>query len=171
MGRRQINAEELNALFTLIGKGIWHLQYLEDALHTYLTIKRDIKIRGSMPAEQADSILAKHRTRTLGASLRLAREAQVLSPSLQGRLDHFKEERDWLVHRCLHQHHQDLHVNDKRYELLRRIELFSKEAMAIHKLIAKEVEDYVVAQDVSRKLIYRNAEENITKLKGKKPKQ
>lgn len=169
MGRHQINAEELHVLFTLIGKGIWHLQNVEDALHTYITVKRDIKIRGSMSSEQAEAILLKHRTRPLGISSKISREAKVLSPSLQERLDHFKEERDWLVHRCVHEHREDLYGNDKRYELIRRMERFSEEAKAIQKLIAKELEDYVVAQDVSRELIYHIAEENITKLEGKKP--
>jgi hypothetical protein len=168
MGRRQINAEELNVLFTLIGEGIWHLQYLEDALHTYITVKRDVKVRGSMPPEQAEAILKKHRARTLGVSSRISREAQILSPSLQEMLDNFKEERDWLVHRCVHQHREDLYINDKRNELIRRIKRFSEEAKKIQKLIAKELEDYVVAQDVSRELINRTGYENINKLKGKK---
>lgn len=169
MRRRQINAEELQALFTLIGEGIWYLQNVEDVLHTYITVKRDVKVRGSMPPEQAEAILAKHRTKTLGVSLKISREAQVLSPSLQKRLDNFKEERDWLVHRSVHQHREDLYVDDKRYDLIRRIGRFSEEARSIQKAIQKELEDYVVAQGVSPEWIFRYAQEKIDKLKGKKP--
>jgi len=169
MERRQINAEELNVLFTLIGSGIWHLQNVEDALHTYITIKRDVKVRGAMAAEQVEAILLKHRTRTLGISAKISREAQVLSPSLQERLEAFKEERDWLVHRCVHQHREDLYMDEKRNELMRRMEGFTEEARTIQKLIAKELEDYVVSQGASRDWIYRHAEDQINKLSGKKP--
>jgi len=169
MERRQINAEELNVLFKVIGAGIWHLQNVEDALHTYITVKRDVKTRGAMAAEEAEAILLKHRTRTLGVSTKISRDALVLSPSLQERLERFKEERDWLVHRCVNQHRADLYENKKRYELIRRIESFTEEARAIQKLIGKELEDYVVAQGVNRDWIHRYAENQINKLKGTRP--
>ena len=34
MVRRQINAEELQKLYALIGESIWHLQNVEDAWNT-----------------------------------------------------------------------------------------------------------------------------------------
>lgn len=169
MVRRQINAEELHELYALIGEGIWHLQNVEDALHTYLTIKQNVKIRGSMPPAQAEAILSKHRTNTLGTSLKISRDGQILGSSLQDRLDAFKEERDWLVHRSVHQCREDLYVDDKRFALMRRIQMFSEEAMTLQKLIAKELEDYVVAQGVSREWVYHYAQGRINKLKGEEP--
>lgn len=166
MVRRQINAEELQKLYASIGEGIWHLQNVEDTLHTYITIKRDIKVRGSMPPEKAEAILMKHRKNTLGTSLRISREAKILSPSLQERLDNFKEERDWLVHRSVHQYREDLYVDDKRFALMRRIQGFSEEATILQKLIAKELEDFVVAQGVSREWIFGEAQQKINKLEG-----
>jgi hypothetical protein len=75
MNRRQINEKELQVLYSSIGKGIWHLQNLEDALHTCITVKRDIRVRGSVPPEKAEAILLRHRGNTLGKSLKIAREA------------------------------------------------------------------------------------------------
>lgn len=40
--RRDINNEELDALFSLIGQSIWYLQNVEDALNTCITIKGEI---------------------------------------------------------------------------------------------------------------------------------
>jgi hypothetical protein len=94
MGRRQVNAEELNTLFNLIGQGIWYLQMMEDALHTTITVKHDVKTPGAIPQNEAKSLLAQHRRKTLGQSL-------ILSPNLQKSLEEFKEERDWLVHRSV----------------------------------------------------------------------
>jgi hypothetical protein len=166
MNRRQINEEELQVLYSSIGRGIWHLQNLEDALHTCIAVKRDIKARGSVPPDKAEAILLRHRGNTLGKSLKIALEAKVLSPELQKRLDTFKEERDWLVHRSVYQNRQDLYVEDKRFALILRIQQFSEEALVLQKLIAKELEDFVVSQGVSREQIMRLAEENLRKLKG-----
>src|ERR1700693_2978900 len=102
--RRQINSEELDTLYSLIGQGIWQLQDVEDVLNTTITIKRDVKVRGSVTFEQAEAILLKHRKNTLGISLKIARESEIFSPTLQKRLDIFKKERDWLVHNCVHEH-------------------------------------------------------------------
>ncbi len=120
-------------------------------------------MRGSVPPEKAEEILLKHRSRTLGRSLGIARKAQVLNPSLQKRLEIFKEERDWLVHRSVYQNRQDLYVEDKWFALITRIHKFSEEALALQKLIAKELEDFVVAQGVSRDQIINMAEKNLKK--------
>jgi len=167
--RRQINAEELHNLFASIGESIWHIQNLEDALHTCITIKRDIKQRGAMPSEQAEAILREHRKNTLGKSLRISREAQVLSIELQSRLDKFKDERDWLVHRSVHQNREDLYVDKERYTLIARIQILSREAITLQKLVAKELEEFVVAQGVSREWVENQARHAIAKLKGEKP--
>jgi hypothetical protein len=166
MNRRQINEEELQILYSSIGKGIWHLQNLEDTLHKCITVKRDIKVRGSILPEKAEAILLGHRANTLGKSLKIAREAQLFNPELQKRLDTLKEERDWLVHRCVYQNRQDLYVEDKRLALILRIQAFSEEAMLLQKLIAKEMEDFVVSQGVDRQQIMSLAQENLRKLKG-----
>lgn len=166
MNRRQINEGELQVLYSSIGRGIWHLQDLEDALHTCITVKHDIKVRGSVPPGKAEAILLKNRSYTLGKSLNIAREKHILNTSLQERLDTFKEERDWLVHRSVYQNSQDLYVEDTRLALIVRIQMFCEEALLLQKLIARELEDFVVAQGVSRKHIMDIAEENLRKLKG-----
>lgn len=166
MTRRQINDDELNILYALIGKGIWHLQNLEDALHTYITIKRDIKVRGSIPLEKAMELLEKNRGKVLGASIKDAKEEQIFSPLLQERLEKFKEERNWLVHRSVHQNGDDLYVDELRYALMERIEAFSDEAIELQKLISKESEDFFVSQGVSKKWIEQQAAQEIKALKG-----
>lgn len=166
MTRRQISAEELHLLYALIGKAIWHLQHVEDALSTCITVKRDIKIRGAKPAAEAESILARHRSNTLGTSLRMAREASVLSRPLQERLEKFKEERDWLVHRSLHQNGEDLYEDERRYPLLDRIEAFSGEALMLQRLVAAELEEFVVSQGVNRQWIESYVAQQRKKLRG-----
>jgi hypothetical protein len=166
MNRRQINNEELTALFGLIGKGIWHLQNLEDALQTYITIKVEIKEVGVMNSEQAEELLKKHRANTLGTSLKIAKNNNVLRGELVKRLELFKEERDWLIHRSVHQNGKDLYLNDKRNELMERIERFSEEALALQTAVAQEFEDFSLSKGLSRKWIYDKATRDIARLKG-----
>jgi len=166
MNRRQINNEELTNLFYLIGKGIWYLQNLEDALQTYITIKVEIKEVGVMNAEQAEELLKKHRANTLGTSLKIAKDNNVLSEKLVKRLEVFKKERDWLVHRSVHQNGKDLYLNDKRYELMERIERFSEEALALQTAVAQEFEDFSVSKGVSSKWIHDKATHDLGRLKG-----
>jgi hypothetical protein len=166
MGRRRIEFDELNALYMLTGKGIWHLQFIEDALSTCITVKQGIKVRGAMPKAQAEAILATHRSHTLGVSLSIARKGQVLSESLQDRLEKFKKERDWLVHRSLYQNGDDLYIDEKRDLLLKRLRAFSEEAMILQRLIAAELENFVVAQGISREWIESDAARRIKALRG-----
>lgn len=166
MARRQINAEELHILFTLIGQSIWYLQMMEDALHTTITVKRDVRTPGAIPENEANSLLAQHRSKTLGHSLKISRQAQIFHPDLQKRLESFKEERDWLVHRSVNQNGDDLYLDEKRVDLIERITAFSEEARTLQKLIERELEDFVVSHGLNRESIHQVASETIRKLKG-----
>lgn len=165
--RRQINDSELDVLFSLIGQSIWYLQNVEDALNTCITIKGEIKKIGTISEEEAENILTKHRRNTLGTSLRIAKEKNILSKNLLAVLYEFREERDWLVHRSVHQNGDDLYQDSKRYALILRIRKFTDDALVLQNLISKELEDFVVAQGVSKEWIYNHANETISKKRGK----
>jgi hypothetical protein len=64
--RREINSQELNIFFKLIGQGIWYLQNVENALQTCLTIKVEIKEIGSVSEEEGYKLLRKHQKNTFG---------------------------------------------------------------------------------------------------------
>lgn len=164
--RRQINADELLAFFRLIGSGIWYLQHVEDALSTYITVKTEIKERGGASAENAKLLLSKHRKNTLGTSIKLAKERQVLHPELLAMLEAFKRERDWLVHRSLHENGSDLYLNSDRHLLLERLNKFSEDAKKLQRLIAEELEDFVASKGVSRKWIHQQAISDVNRDMG-----
>jgi hypothetical protein len=166
MSRHQINADDLHTLYVLIGKAIWLLQHVEDALSTAITIKHEIKTRGSMSAAQAEAILAKHRGNTLGTSLRISWETGLFAAQLQGRLDKFREERDWLVHRSVHQNGADLYEDDKRLKVMCRIEAFSEEALALQKAVESDLEQFGEAQGLKKEWVLAHAQQQIKKLRG-----
>jgi len=121
MNRRRINDEELAILFNLIGQGIWYLQYMEDALHTFITLKVDIKKIGSVNEKEGEKYLSKRRSNTLGVSLKVAKENHILSKELETRLELFLGERNWLVHRSVNQNGDDLYLDFTRNKLIARL--------------------------------------------------
>jgi len=165
-GRRQINEDELGLFFSLIGQGIWYLQHVENALVTCLTVKGELKKPGSIEKDEAERILSKHRKNTLGTSIRIAEKKGVLSPELMNALRKFKNERDWLVHRSMAENGDDLYTDAGREGVLMRLYAFSEEAQALQRLVAKELEDYVVANGVSRQWIHRRAMQDIQTKQG-----
>lgn len=88
--RRQINSEESQAIYTLIGNGVWQLRNVEDALDVFITLKSEVKTRGAMPLEKAIEILANDRRNTPGTSLKVSKKARVLSSELQHRLEQLR---------------------------------------------------------------------------------
>lgn len=166
--RRQINSEELQVFFILIGESIWFLLNVEEALNNYIVLKKDVKVPGAVPFDQAEALLTKQRKNTFGKSLKIAREAQILSEELQQRLDSFKDERNWLVHHLMHKHHEDLYLDETRSALMNRLSAFSDEAQILHRLVETEMENFVVAHGIDRKKITKDAGEYIKRLKGEK---
>ena len=164
--RRGMNEDELPVFFSLIGQGIWYLQHVENALNTFLTVKGDIKEIRSVSEDEGEKILSKHRRNTLGTSMRIAKEKDVLSKELVSALNTFKEERDWLVHRSMNENGDDLYLNKDRQALFERLDDFAEQARILQKMIAKELEDYVVGKGVSREWIHRRAIRDINRKKG-----
>ncbi|MEI6030983.1 MAG: hypothetical protein WCQ20_07440 [Synechococcaceae cyanobacterium ELA739] len=164
--RQQINADELQVFFGLIGSGIWYLQHVEDALSTYITVKAEIKKRGGTSADNAKFLLSKHRRNTLGSSIRFAEDRHVLNPELLTMVKAFKLERDWLVHRSLHENGDDLYLDSDRYKLLERLAKFSEDAKRLQRVIAEELEDFVVSKGVSREWIHQKTMSDVNRDKS-----
>lgn len=117
-----IGPSELRQFYSKVGECIWHLQHVENALATCLALKLDLKDSQSVNREDADRHLAKHLRNTLGTSIRIASEKQVLGKELMAALAELKEERDWLVHRSMNENGDDLYSSNARSNLLDRLE-------------------------------------------------
>ena len=118
---RQVNSEELERLYCSLGRGVWHLQYVEDALSTLITIKHEVKTPGRIPEVEARALLQRHRRNTLGTSLKIVQAENLLPLQLQEDLGRFKEERDWLVHRSQNSHGDLLYTDAGRSETFARL--------------------------------------------------
>lgn len=161
---RQINPDELNDLYCLMGKCIWYVQYVEDALHTLLALKVEIKVAGVVAEKQANELLAKHRRSTLGTALRIAKEHNVLPASLFNRLTKLKEERDWLVHRSQNQDGRNLYTEPGRMDVLERLESLYEETIFLQSEIAEQVHSFVLSCGIKKEQIEEIANQKIAEL-------
>jgi hypothetical protein len=88
-----------------------------------------------------------------------------VSPALQSRLETFKAERDWLVHR-LQQSRKDLYEDNARSKLLHRIDTFSDEALTLQTAVTAEMQEFVVSLGASAESIEARARKEIADFRG-----
>lgn len=164
--RRQISADELATLYHDIGACIWQMQYLEDVLHTFLTMKVELKEPGKVPAEEAMALLAKHRRATLGTSIRTAETNNALPQELVHQLRLLKEERDWLVHRSMHQDGENLYTDSGRNAIFTRLSVLQDEISHLKAEIMNQVESFCSGHGLSSAQASSLAAKQITALRG-----
>lgn len=99
---RPANSDEVN-LYSLIGEALCTIQFLEDALNHSIILKNDVKKPYSVPLKKANELLDGYRTYTLGRAVKLAKKKGLYHESLQHELELFLLERNWLVHKSMHQ--------------------------------------------------------------------
>ncbi|QBB71141.1 hypothetical protein ELE36_12690 [Pseudolysobacter antarcticus] len=164
--RRQISPDELDSLYCSIGKCVWHLQYVEDALQTLLTLKVDIKAPGGVTEAEAKELLAKHRRATLGTSLRTAEKHNALPMEVMSRLSQFKEERDWLVHKSVNKDGEGLYTSEGRSAIFGRLNAFVDEAMSLQRALGLEVATFIESHGLSVAKVDELGRQKIARLKG-----
>lgn len=142
-------------LFACMGQALFILQVLEDALSHYIALRKDMDLSKKTPIEEANEYLDKYRSLTLGQALGLVRTQKLLSPSLLLELGNLKEERDWLVHKCMHENLKGklCNISHCKESLIYRIRLISSEATRLNGEINIAFLDYAESQgiDISNK--------------------
>lgn len=164
--RRQISSEELERLYSSIGRGVWHLQYVEDALNTLITIKHEVKTPGRVPEAEARALLEKHRRNTLGTSLRVVRTESLVPPKLLEDLGRFKDERDWLVHRSQNSNGDLLYTNAGRAETFARLDAFTEEARRLQIAVLQDISAFLAAAGLDVAAAESMALKSVGRLRG-----
>ncbi|MCB1563299.1 MAG: hypothetical protein KDJ75_06975 [Alphaproteobacteria bacterium] len=91
-------------LYTLLGKAVWTIQHLEDALNRVIIIKNP----EANTKTKADEILKSYRKLPLGRAIERAEKEQTFDDGLQERLKDFLQERNWLIHHCMYESADDV---------------------------------------------------------------
>lgn len=160
--KRQINAQELQALYGSMGEAVWHIQYLEHTLVHYLVI-RDHKHNPATEAEVYDRLERKQKS-LLGQLFQEARRLGIIPPSLQPRFEKLIGERNWLVHRSRHECGSHLYDDELRNEMIIRISMIVEEAVGIQKIIFAELGNYMSSQGFDVKQAEQMGREELRRL-------
>lgn len=164
--RRRISPDELSYFYHRIGKAVWHLQYVEEALGYLYIVKGVIVEPHSMSEEDAEQKLRKTQTNTLGSLLTAIEKRNLIKDSLLTDLKDFNKVRRWLIHKSIIESGDDLYTDSGRKRTFDRIEKFIKEAVRLQKQVSSETTNYCVSKGISESWINFKAETDIRKLRG-----
>jgi hypothetical protein len=125
--------QQASVLYTLLGRAVWSIQHLEDALNAAIAIKDPKAINRT----EADKIRNSNRELPLGRAIGRAEKEKTFDQEFQKKLKDFLKQRNWLIHRCMHESVDDAGaiLNERQlFTKIRDIELLAvslKEAIEI----------------------------------------
>lgn len=114
--------KQATTLYVLLGSAVWSIQHLEDALNTAIAIKNP---KATNRAE-GDKIRNSNRELPLGKAIGRAEKEKTFDQAFQEKLKRFLAERNWLIHRCMHESVDDVGMvvdEDKLFSRIKNIEL------------------------------------------------
>lgn len=135
-------SQDITSLYCLIGEAVCMIQHLEGALSVSITLKKDIQSPGRISKKNADDFLQENLSFTLGKAIKLSKKNGLYSDILYNELDSFLDERNWLVHKFLQQHLDDIHVISKRDRLFHRIKTISNNAKMLKEIIEADLIEF-----------------------------
>jgi len=156
-----MTADELAKFYGLIGGAIWHMQYLEDALVNFLSLKllHERRCAGdNLTLEAAQALVSEKRQLTFGPLLESCASRKVIPLEHKHRFDAFKHERHWLVHRCMVETDEERYNELDRNKLVSRIDTIREEAIHLKKLVVADLEAWCSAHGVDIVAAQRVAE-------------
>jgi hypothetical protein len=164
--RRRISDDELSYLYHRLGKAVWHLQYVEEALGYLYIIKGVIVEPYSISEEDAKQKLTKIQTGTFGSLLKASEKKNLIKDPLLTDLKNLNNVRRWLIHKSLIESGDDLYTDKGRKPTFDRIQQFIKEAIRLQKQVSSETISYCVSKGISEAWINAKAGHDIRKLRG-----
>jgi hypothetical protein len=114
-------------LYCFMGEALHKIQVVEQALSHSITLK----MNSAETKERADEFLKQKLSYTLGKAIKVAIKENLYSTSLQEELNHFLEQRNWLVHKAMPESQNDLNTDNKKEELFKKIKSISDKAEGI----------------------------------------
>ncbi len=131
---KQASQQELS-LYCLVGQSVCAVQHVEDALsHSIVIKKTKPRLR-----KEADKLLEKHRSYTLGQAIKIAKQECLYPELLQQELNEFLSERNWLIHKSIAQGRDEWDLNISREKLMIRIKAITIQAQKLQQLIEEDL--------------------------------
>jgi hypothetical protein len=155
---------DVQELFRLVGKSVWMLQHLENAVASFtamIILQKERDKSKKITEEYAHNVLKKQKDLTLGRMIANAKSARSIPPELNNRFDIFLIERNWLIHNCIKTDYLSLRSDKKKALLFERIHDFAEEAMVLAKEIHNLHTEWFLDYGYDYNLVLQNAEKLI----------
>jgi len=156
------NQDEIT-LYCFVGEALWKIQVVEQALSHSITLK----MNPAETKERADEFLKQHQRYTLGTAIKVAIKEKLYDSSLQDELNAFLEQRNWLVHKAMHESQHGLNWEDKKEELFQKIKSISERAESIQREIEYDMINFCSSKgkDMSKILAALKLQEQGVRIK------
>lgn len=152
--------KDVMALYILVGEAICKIQILEDALNHSIILKNDVKTQHRISRQEADLLLEKNRSLTLGQIIKYVKESELYSVTLLTDLSVFLEERNWLVHKCMPYNIDDFEKGVGKDILFRRINAIAKRAEIIRREVETDLIEYSESKGMDMSRVRAEIESN-----------
>ncbi|MDX1950190.1 MAG: hypothetical protein SFT90_06805 [Rickettsiales bacterium] len=143
-------------LFTMMGQALLNIQVMEECLSMSITLKADVGHPKNVSKNEADELLKKRRSLTLGKAITEAKKHNIYQGELQDALKAFLDDRNWLVHKSI----DDFYAPTGKDLLLKRLANIANDA---HKL-QREIEDDLIKFSESNGLDMSKVKQYISQL-------
>jgi len=150
-------AERLAIVTQQVGFTLWQLQELEGVSAQYFVLLAQAT-RG-MGLDAGNSLEAKAKKKTFGATLQEMKKANLLPNELQPRFEKLLSERNWLVHSSRADSRSAIHNDSSMQLLITRLDKMADESFYLLKAIGSLSEAYVAKHGVSKEYIDRKSKE------------
>lgn len=132
---------QATTLYTLLGAAVWSIQHLEDALNTAIAIKTP-KATNRM---EGDKIRNSNRELPLGRAIGHAEKEKTFDEAFQNKLKSFLADRNWLIHRCMHESIDDMGAILDQNQLFTRIRDIELSAVSLKEAIEIDILNFCAA--------------------------
>ena len=131
-------------LYCFVGESVCAVQHVEDALsHSIVLKKTKPRLRS-----EADQLLEKHRSYTLGKAIKIAEQESLYPESLQQELKEFLLERNWLIHKSIARGRDEWDLDISREKLFFRIKAITTQSQKILQLVEEDLIEFSEANGV-----------------------
>ena len=140
-----LNPNRLEEFYTAVGAAVWHLQFLEDVLVTYITAR--LKLAGPGAGDAGPGMLKAQRRRTLGMLMNDAKSGGLLLGRVEGAFA-VLDERNWLIHRSMHEVSDTLYRDAHRQVAIARVRALASNSIALKEGLYAEFRNWLDTQGV-----------------------
>ena len=161
---RHLSPEQLHEVYSSIGAAVWHFQFLEDVLVTYLTMR--LKLKRPITPEKAQAILAAERRKTLGMLITEAKASQLVQGDLAEAVAVLLDERNWLIHRSMHECNDGLYAGFGFEAFLVRVHTLRERAIELKKRLYSDTEAWRGGQGVDLHRVEATAAAQVRRMRG-----